>query len=186
MLSVSILTVLPVHNASCPYLCSTLYWKSDWATRLSQAKLWANWSPISPHVSFMLDIIPLILTDYDVVDDDHFLHVIPTDSTDSLRSYIYGDNNYSSLSPDAIGWPDMMTLTAQCPLHSNMVQLAISNWPMMTLITFRAPPHNRWDKLQSLIVITLPSVFGRELRRNLEEQFSAVAQSRTTNGRVQI
>ena len=88
LLSVSILTVLPVHNASCPYLCSTLYWKSDWATRLSQAKLWANWSPISPHVSFMLDIIPLILTDYDVVDDDHFLHVIPTDSTDSLRSYM--------------------------------------------------------------------------------------------------
>ena len=89
LLSVSILTVLPVHNASCPYLCSTLYWKSDWATRLSQAKLWANWSPISPHVSFMLDIIPLILPDYDdVVDDDFFPNVIPTDSTDSLRSYM--------------------------------------------------------------------------------------------------
>ena len=62
--------------------------ESDWATRLSQAKLWANWSPISPHVSFMLDIIPLILPDYDVADDDHFIHVIPTDSTDSLRSYM--------------------------------------------------------------------------------------------------
>ena len=37
----------------------------------------------------MLDIIPLILTDYDdVVDDDFFPNVIPTDSTDSLRSYM--------------------------------------------------------------------------------------------------
>ena len=69
-----------------PAHASALDWTSYWATRLCQAKLWANWSPISPHVSFMLDIIPLILADYDVVDDDHFPHVIPTDSTDSLKT----------------------------------------------------------------------------------------------------